>query len=163
MIDYHYFAGGLTDTPEIRYTPKGHGVTTFTLAQSDNKKNDAGEWDTIANAYLRVTIWDTDHIKWTDTLAGLEKGTKLVVLGKLITNKWQDKEGNNHSQLECRAQHAYQSLAQYEPTPQGGAQQQPPAPTGWQVQDKNAGFGGGTQNTWNNPAPTGNNNEEPPF
>ena len=162
MIDYHYFSGGLTDTPEIRYTPNGHGVTTFTLAQSDNKKNDAGEWDTVANAYLRVTMWDTDHIKWTDTLAGLAKGTKLVVLGKLITNKWKDKDGNNRSQLECRAQHVYKTLATYEPQ-QGGAQQ-PPQPTGWQVQDNNAGFGGGTQNTWGEPAPTGGkDNDEPPF
>lgn len=162
MIDYHYFAGGLTGTPEIRYTPQGHGVTTFTLAQSDNRKNDADEWETTANAYIRVTIWDTDRTKWTDTLHSLRTGTKLVVLGKLVTNKWQDKDGNNRSQLECRAQHVYKTLATYEPQ-QGGAQQQqqPPAPTGWQVQDNNAGFGGGNT-TWNNPAPTGGD-DTPPF
>ena len=162
MIDFHYFAGGLTDTPEIRFTPKGHGVATFTLAQSDNRKNDQDEWETTANAYLRVTMWDTDRIKWTDALAGLAKGTKLVVAGKLITNKWQDKDGNNRSQLECRGLHAYQSLAQYEP--QGGAQQSP-QPTGWTVQDKNAGFGGGSgNNTSGDPAPTGTAKDDtPPF
>ena len=43
MIDYQYFEGGLTDTPEVRYTPSGKGVVTFTLAQSDSRKNDQDE------------------------------------------------------------------------------------------------------------------------
>lgn len=161
MIDFHYFAGGLTDEPKTGKANSGRPFVTFTLAQSDNKQTGSGEWETTANAYLRVTMWDTDHIKWTDALAGLAKGTKLVVLGKLITNRWQDKDGNNRSQLECRGLHAYQTLAQYEP--QGG---QSPQPTGWTAQDKNAGFGGGSGgNTWGEPAPTGNtkDNDDPPF
>lgn len=130
MIDYQYFEGGLTDTPEVRFTPNGRGVCTFTLAQSDSRKTEAGEWETTANRYLRVSIWDSQRIKWTDTLAGLEKGTKLVVRGKLITNKWEDKDGNPRSQLEVQAFHAYVDAAAGASTQQGsgdtwGAPKQP--------------------------------------
>ena len=127
MIDFQYFEGGLTDTPEVRYTPSGKGVVTFTLAQSDSRKNDADEWETTAQRYLRVSIWDNQRVTWTDALAGLDKGTKLVVRGKLVTNKWQDKEGNNRTQLEVQAFHAYIDAATGTQAPQ----QQPSGQSAW--------------------------------
>lgn len=107
MIDYQYFEGGLTGDPEVRFTPNGHAVTNFTLAQSDSKKNDAGEWETTQQRYLRVNMWDNDRHTWSQALQNLAKGTKLVVRGKLVTRQWQDKDGNNRSQLEVQAVHAY--------------------------------------------------------
>lgn len=159
MIDYGYFEGGLTDTPEIRFTKDGRGVTTFTLAQSDSRKNDAGEWENTANRYLRVSIWDNQRVAWTDVLAGLDKGTKLVVRGKLVTNKWQDKEGNTRSQNEVQAFHAYIDAAAGTPAPQQQSQ-----PSGWQVQDSRGGFGQQEQgdNGWGEPAKPANN-DTPPF
>lgn len=160
MIDYQYFEGGLTDTPEIRYTPNGRGVATFTLAQSDSRKNDQDEWETTANRYLRVSIWDNQRVTWTDVLAGLDKGTKMVVRGKLVTNKWQDKDGNNRSQLEVQAFHAYIDAAAGAQAPQ---QQGSGEPTGWQVKDNRGGFGQqGQQGTWGEPANTGKE-DNPPF
>lgn len=158
MIEQHYFEGGLTDTPEIRFTKDGRGVTTFTLAQSDSRKNDAGEWENTANLYLRVSLWDTDRHTWTDALADLDKGTKLVVRGKLVTNKWQDKEGNTRSQNEVQAFHAYIDAAAGAPKPQQQSQ-----PSGWQVQDSRGGFGQQEQQgTWGEPAKPANN-DTPPF
>lgn len=136
MIDYQYFEGGLTDTPEIRFTPNGRGVATFTLAQSDSRKNDADEWETTANRYLRVSIWDNQRVTWTDALAGLDKGTKMVVRGKLVTNKCQDKEGNTRSQLEVQAFHAYIDAAAGTQTPQ----QQPSGQSAWGT-PSTGGFG----------------------
>lgn len=174
MIEQHYFEGGLTDTPEIRFTKDGRGVTSFTLAQSDSRKNDAGEWETTANLYLRVTLWDTDRHTWTDTLAGLQKGTKLVVRGKLVTNKWQDKEGNNRSQIEVQAFHAYIDAAAGAPAA-GNTQTnfntgrsvniQGNNNTGWAVQDTRGGFSQQqqTQQGWGEPAAPANNDDNPPF
>ena len=169
MIDYQYFEGGLTDTPEIRYTPNGKGVATFTLAQSDSRKNDQDEWETTAQRYLRVSIWDNQKVTWTDVLAGLDKGTKLVVRGKLVTNKWQDKEGNNRSQLEVQAFHAYIDAAAGAPKQAGGNTQ---TNVNWgssiNVQGNNntGGFGqqnqGNQQGTWGEPATTGKE-DNPPF
>lgn len=144
MIDYQYFEGGLVGDPEVRFTPNGKAVTNFTLAQSDSKKNDAGDWETTTQRYLRVNIWDTDRHTWSDALTGISKGTKLVVRGKLATEKWQDKEGNNRSQLGVQAVYVYIDATADTNT---STQQQP---SGWQVQDQRGGFGQ-------------NNNEEPPF
>lgn len=137
MIDYQYLAGGLVDTPEIRFTPNGAGVVSFTLAQSDSRKNDADEWETTNNRYVPITLWDTDRIKWTDALAGLEKGTKLVVQGKLITRTWEAKDGTNRSRLEFQARHAYLDAATGAPAQQGQTQG-----SGWTTQDPRGGFGG---------------------
>lgn len=158
MIDYQYFEGGLTDTPEIRFTKDGRGVATFTLAQSDSRKNDADEWETTANRYLRVSIWDNQRVAWTDVLAGLDKGTKLVVRGKLVTNKWQDKEGNTRSQIEVQAFHAYVDAAAGTQAPQQQSQ-----PSGWQVQDSRGGFSQQEQGqqVWGEPAKPAANDEAP--
>ncbi|MCT1411673.1 single-stranded DNA-binding protein [Corynebacterium sanguinis] len=134
MIDYQYLAGGLTDTPEIRFTPSGRGLVNFTLAQSDSRKNDADEWETTNNRYVPITLWDTDRIKWTDALAGLEKGTKLVVQGKLITRTWEAKDGTNRSRLEFQARHAYLDAAT------GAQQTQQGQGSGWIAQDSRGGF-----------------------
>lgn len=146
MIDYQYLAGGLTQEPEIRFAPSGVGVVSLNLAQSDSKKTESGEWETTNNRYVPVTIWDTDRIKWTDILAGLEKGTKLVVQGKLVTRSWEAKDGTNRSRLEFQARHAYiDGAAGAQRPPQ---QQQPAQQSGWIAQDTRGGFG---------------NNENPPF
>lgn len=142
MIDYQYLAGGLTHEPEVRFTPNGNALTTLNLAQSDSKKTESGEWETTRNRYIRATIWDTDRTKWSDLLAGLSKGDRLVLLGKLVTNTW-EKDGEKRSQLEFQAQHAYT-----DPT---NTTQQSSGQTGWQAQDNKGGFG---QNT---------NDEQPPF
>lgn len=142
MIDYQYFEGGLVGDPEVRFTPNGAAVTTFTLAQSDSKKNEAGEWETTQNRYLRVSLWDSERHTWSDALSGLAKGTKLVVRGKLVTRQWQDKEGNNRSQLEVQAVHAYVDAGT-------GNSNTAPQQTGWTVQDNRGGFG--------------NTDEQPPF
>ncbi|AWB84811.1 single-stranded DNA-binding protein [Corynebacterium liangguodongii] len=144
MIDYQYLAGGLTDTPEVRFTPSGRGVVNFTLAQSDSRKNDAGEWETTANRYVPVTLWDTDRIRWTDALSGLDKGTKIVVQGKLITRTWEAKDGTNRSRLEFQARHAYVDAAA------GASAQQPAQQSGGVAQDTRGGFGGQSE-------------QEPPF
>lgn len=141
MIDYQYFEGGLTGEPGTRYTPNGKAVTTFTLAQSDSKKNESGDWETTTQRYLRVNMWDTDRHTWSTALTGISKGTKLVVRGKLVTRQWEDKDGNQRSQLEIQAVHAY-----IDATADTGAQQQP---SGWQVQDSRGGFS--------------NNDEQAPF
>ena len=162
MIDYGYFEGGLTDTPEIRFTKDGRGVTTFTLAQSDSRKNDAGEWENTANLYLRVSLWDTDRHTWTDALADLSKGTKLVVRGKLVTNKWQDKEGNTRSQNEVQAFHAYIDAAAGAPAA-GNTQTNFNMGRSVNIQGNNntGGFGQGQQG-WGEPAKPANN-DTPPF
>ena len=111
MIDYQYIAGGLTKTPELRFTPNGSAVTNFTLAQSDSRKNEAGEWENTNHRYIPVHIWDSDRTAWSDLLVTLTPGTKLVALGKLVTRDWETEQGEKRSITEFQARHIYVDLA----------------------------------------------------
>lgn len=144
MIDYQYFEGGLTGDPEVRFTPNGAAVTTLTLAQSDSRKNDQDQWETTNQRYVRVTMWDTDRHTWSQALQNLAKGTKLVVRGKLVTRQWQDKDGNNRSQLEVQAVHAY-----VDPTAGTTTGNTQGNNTVWPTTENKGGFG--------------NNDQQPPF
>lgn len=80
--------GNLGRDPEMRYTPDGKAVTTFSVATGgkwqdrDGNERDDTEW-------FRVEAWD----KLAETCNSyLNKGTKVYIEGRLKTRKWQDKE-----------------------------------------------------------------------
>lgn len=165
MIDNTIFTGGLVRAPEVRYTKSGAGVVSFTIAQSDSKQNDVGEWETVRNMYLPVTVWDGKNRQWTNVLADLQPGQSVAVQGKLFTNNWVNKEGEKRSRLELLAFNVWVEPAGARVSNNtqqqgnwGGNQNQQPQNTG--------GFG--QQDAWNSqPQNTGgfgqSDNEEPPF
>lgn len=66
-------AGNLGRDPEMKFTPDGKAVTTFTLATAGNRKGEASIW-------FRVTVWD----KQAETAKEyLHKGAKVLVEGRL--------------------------------------------------------------------------------
>lgn len=160
MIDYQYFAGGITKTPELRFTPSGKAVTNFTLAQSDSRKNDAGEWENTNHRYIPAHIWDNDRTAWSDLLVGLTPGTKLVVLGKLVTRDYETDSGEKRSITELQAFHVYIDLAN---GTANNTQQENP----WQgTADSKQGNNSAAANDWivNNSTRGGfGNNDEAPF
>ena len=111
-IDTITITGGLPRDAELRWTPQGNAVTNFTVAQSDRKYNEQSQqWEDVRNLYLDVTIWNDSRqnnpIPWAELAATLSKGDKVAVTGKLHTRKWQDKQGNNRSQIEFLANAFY--------------------------------------------------------
>lgn len=140
MIDYQYLAGGIVRT-EQRYTPQGAAVTTFTLAQNDSRKTDTGEWEDTRKRYIDCTIWNDQRdngTPWADLAADLQPGDKVVVHGKLVTETWQTKDGDNRSKLAFQARELYT-----QPTRQPTQKQA----TGWAVQDSRGGFSGANTGT----------------
>ena len=113
MIDIITIAGGLTRDAELRFTSSGQAVTNFTLAQSDRYKDDQGEWQTKQSLYLDVDIWNENSqykqnpTPWAELAAGLKKGDKVAVTGKLITRQWEDRQGNKRSRVEFQAREFY--------------------------------------------------------
>lgn len=81
--------GNLGRDAEMRYTPGGHAVCTFSLATTDvwtdksGQKQERTEWH-------RVTLWG----KVAEALTTyLTKGKSVYVEGSLQTRKWTDKNG----------------------------------------------------------------------
>lgn len=91
--------GHLGKDPEMRYTPSGKPVTTFSVAVSrswnsaDGEKHSETEW-------FNVVAWGTlaEICKQY-----LNKGQQVYVEGRLQTRRWDDKEGQKHTSVEIVA------------------------------------------------------------
>ena len=80
--------GNVGKDPEIRSTPAGAIVATFSLATSDRFQDAQGAWQDRTEwhnlvAFKRNAEIIRDYVK---------KGSKLYVEGKLTTRSWDDKE-----------------------------------------------------------------------
>ena len=52
--------GNLTRDPELRFLADGTPVASLTVACSKSKKDDAGNWQTLATVFLDVNLWRAD-------------------------------------------------------------------------------------------------------
>jgi len=91
--------GHLGRDPEMRYTPSGRPVTTFTVATSRS-------WNTVDGARHQETEW-FNVVAWGNLAEickqYLTKGQQVYIEGRLQTRHWEDKEGNKHSSIEIVA------------------------------------------------------------
>ncbi|MFE7315645.1 single-stranded DNA-binding protein [Streptomyces sp. NPDC057555] len=81
--------GNMAVDPELRCTPKGTAVVTFTLACNDNRKNDRGEWEQVGTIWLRCTIWQQ---RAELTAEQLTKGDTVTITGRLRQDDY-EKDG----------------------------------------------------------------------
>jgi len=93
-----HVVGRLTAAPELRFTASGAAVASFHIAASDRRKTAAGEWEDGDPCFLRCTVWreTAEHVA-----ESLDKGTEVVVVGKLRTRTWETKAGEKRSVIEC--------------------------------------------------------------
>ncbi len=91
--------GHLGRDPEMRYTPSGKPVTTFTVATNrswtsgDGTKRNETEWFNVV-AWGGLAEFCKQH---------LLKGKQVFVEGRLQTRRWEDPEGVKHSNVEVVA------------------------------------------------------------
>src|SRR5215211_8065820 len=91
--------GRLGRDPEMKFTPQGTPVCTFSLATNERRKNSLGETQDIT-VWFRVTVWG----KQAETAAKfLTKGRSVYVEGRLRVEEWTDKEGKSRHSLELTA------------------------------------------------------------
>ena len=76
--------GNITSPAELRFTQGGKAVASVTVAVN-RKRGDKEETD-----FHRVTVWEG----MAENVARLEKGTRVVVVGRLTSSKYQTKEGD---------------------------------------------------------------------
>ncbi len=92
--------GNLGADPETRYMPSGSAVTNLRLATNERRKDrQTGEFTDVTE-WHRVVMFD----KLAEIAAEyLRKGSQVYVEGKIRTNKWQDKDGNDRYTTEIIA------------------------------------------------------------
>lgn len=90
--------GNLTADPELRFTQSGLAVASFTVASTPRTfDRQSGEWKDGEALFLRCSIW-RDAAE--NVAESLEKGTRVVVQGRLKQRSYTDREGNNRTSIE---------------------------------------------------------------
>src|SRR5579859_6379318 len=88
--------GNLTRDPELRYTPQGTAVATFSIATNRQWKTESGELKDNAE-FHRIVAWD----KLAEICGKmLKKGTRTYVEGRLQTRSWQAQDGTQKTTTE---------------------------------------------------------------
>jgi single-strand DNA-binding protein len=91
--------GHLGRDPEMRYTPSGKPVTTFTVATGRLWKSADGEQHSETE-WFNVVAWGSLAERCKNYLS---KGQQVYVEGRLQTRRWDDNEGAKHVSVEIVA------------------------------------------------------------
>lgn len=154
--------GNLTNDPELRFTPSGAAVASFTVASStrvlDKQTNEWKDGDTV---FMRCSVWR----QYAENVAeSLQRGMRVIVSGRLQQRSYETKEGEKRTVVECQVddvgpalRYATAKVTKVSRGTGGGG----------------GGFGGGpADDPWSNPAPAGDAgwgsadaaaSDEPPF
>lgn len=90
--------GNLTRDPELRQTPNGQSVCSFSLALNRSYKDQSGEW-VEATDYIDVVAWAALGERVSQYLS---KGRRCLVVGRLQSRSW-EQEGQKRSKVEVLA------------------------------------------------------------
>jgi single-strand DNA-binding protein len=90
--------GNLTNDPELRFTPSGAAVASFTVASSSRVLDKAtNEWKDGDTTYLRCSVWR----QYAENVAeSLTKGTRVIVTGRLKQRSYETREGEKRTVME---------------------------------------------------------------
>ena len=91
--------GNLGRDPEMRYTPSGKPVTSFSVAVSRGWTTSSGERREATELFNVVAWGNLAEI----CKQYLTKGQQVYVEGRLQTRHWEDNEGGKHSAIEIVA------------------------------------------------------------
>ena len=105
--NFTHIEGNLVATPELRYTPSGVAVTTLTVANSDRRRNDAGEWVDTDPSYFDVVVWE----RLAEASAqSFSKGDRVCIDGRLNQRSWETDAGDRRYKIEIVADSVSASL-----------------------------------------------------
>lgn len=90
--------GNLTRDPELRTTPSGQSVCSFSLALNRSYKGQNGEWQE-ATDFIDIVAWAQLGERVAQYLA---KGRRVLVQGRLQSRSW-EQDGNKRSKVEVLA------------------------------------------------------------
>jgi single-strand DNA-binding protein len=91
--------GNLTRNPELRSTPNGQSVCSFSLALNRSYKGADGNWQE-ATDYVDVVAWGPLGERVAQYLT---KGRPALVSGRLQSSSW-EKDGQKRTKVEVVAQ-----------------------------------------------------------
>ena len=99
--------GNVTRDPELRYTPSGQTVATFGLAVNRRWQNrQTQEWEEQVS-FFDIKAWAA----MAENIAeSVQRGTRVVVTGRLEQRSWETDQGDKRSKVEIVADEVAPSL-----------------------------------------------------
>ena len=95
-----FLIGNLTRAPELRYTPSGTAVLDLRLAVNRSYTTQGGD-RRDETCFLTVVVWG----KQAEASAQyLDKGSPVMVEGRLQTRDWEGKDGQKRNVVEVVAE-----------------------------------------------------------
>jgi single-strand DNA-binding protein len=151
--------GNLTADPELRFTPSGAAVASFTIASTPRTfDRNSNEWKDGEALFLRCSIWRQAA---ENVAESLQRGMRVIASGRLKQRSYETREGEKRTVIELDVDEIGPSLkyasAKVNRTQRGSS---------------GGGFGGSgssdaapADDPWSSAAPTGGAgySDEPPF
>jgi single-strand DNA-binding protein len=92
--------GNLGRDPELRYTPQGTPVCSFSIATNERRKDRTTGENNDITTWFRVTLWG----RQAETASQyLTKGRPVYIEGRLRVEEWTDRDGKQRYTLEVHA------------------------------------------------------------
>ena len=98
MLNHVILIGRLTKDPELKYTPNGTAVASFTLAVDRFRTNAQGERETD---FIPIVVWQKQAENCAEYL---RKGSLAAVEGRINVRSYEDKEGKKRWVTEVVAE-----------------------------------------------------------
>ena len=102
MLNACIFIGRLTNDPELKTTPNGVNVTSFSIAVDRPFQSNSGD-DRITD-FFNVVAWRSNAEFITKYF---RKGSPICVQGYMTIRKYTDKDGNNRTAFELVVEHVH--------------------------------------------------------
>ncbi|MFN6963406.1 MAG: single-stranded DNA-binding protein [Pyrinomonadaceae bacterium] len=91
--------GNLGRDPELRYTPQGVAVCSFSVATNEKRRDKSGESHDVTT-WFKVTLWRQQA---ENASKYLTKGSPVYIEGRLRVEEWTDRDGNTRYTLDVQA------------------------------------------------------------
>ncbi len=100
--------GNLTQDPELRFTPSGAAVASFTVASTPRTfDRQSGEWRDGDAMFITCSVWRqyAEHVA-----ESLSKGMRVIVQGRLKSRSYETQSGEKRTVFEVDVEEVGPSL-----------------------------------------------------
>lgn len=89
-------SGNLGRDPELRFTPSGKAVASFSIAVYAGKDKPADWFD--------VTVWNGNYDLLAENCSeSLSKGDRVTVSGRIVQDRWEEADGSKRTKVKIVA------------------------------------------------------------
>ena len=103
LINKITISGRITKDVELKTTPSGKSVCSFTVANDRNVKNASGGFDK-ETIFVECQAW---AFTAENLVKSVHKGSSVLVEGRLNCRKWTNREGQEQRSWEVVAETVY--------------------------------------------------------